>query len=171
MRLKRILSFCLIIIGIILLVGSIGALYFNQAFANPGEEPLSKQMAGLTLSAAIKGQEAIQDFTSLHGKQFPISSGAMGLYGSNNQVVLWVAGTPLPPLAAQMVVDMQRKIDEGRSPFKPEGQHLEGGRVVYWLTGMGQQHFYFQAGARVIWLAANPEFAEAALKQALDFYR
>ncbi len=35
---------------------------------------------------------------------------------------------------------------------------------------MGQRHFYFQSAAQVIWLAADPEMAEQALKEALAFY-
>ena len=37
-------------------------------------------------------------------------------------------------------------------------------------TGVGQRHFYFQAGKRVVWLAANRRFADAALDEALKFY-
>ena len=62
------------------------------------------------------------------------------------------------------------RIAEGRSPFTSDGVRTIDKRPVYELTGLGQKHFYFQAGTQVIWLAADPALAEQALQQALQFF-
>ena len=65
---------------------------------------------------------------------------------------------------------MRERIALGRSPFTPIGERSIAGRTVYELTGMGQQHFYFQSGRLVIWLAVDPPAAEPVLQAVLDFY-
>ena len=70
-----------------------------------------------------------------------------------------------------MLNQMQESIAEGNSPFTPIGMSAIDGRAVYELAGMGQTHYYFQSGARVVWIAAAPEVAGTALQEALAFYR
>jgi len=94
----------------------------------------------------------------------------MGMYGPDGQVTLWVAGAPANLMAAKLVEAMHDKIALGRSPFTPVGERREGGRTIYELDGMGQKHSYFQSGTLVIWLAAEPEVGQQALKEALEFY-
>jgi hypothetical protein len=64
-----------------------------------------------------------------------------------------------------MTDDMTAKIAGGRSPFSPSGTRQANGRTVYTLTGMGQLHFYWQTGNRVVWLAMDPGQADAGLDQ------
>jgi hypothetical protein len=45
-----------------------------------------------------------------------------------------------------MVQAMTNMIAEGRSPFASTRTRQLKGRTVYELSGMGQQHFYFQSG-------------------------
>jgi len=59
---------------------------------------------------------------------------------------------------------------QGGSPFTPVEQFNQGARTIYVLEGMGQMHFYFQSKNLVIWLAADPAVADAAIKQILEAY-
>lgn len=106
----------------------------------------------------------------MHQEVFPLASAAVGMYGTEHQVMLWVSGAPITPLAGRMLVSMREKIAEGRSPFTPIGERKEGNRIVYELDGMGQVHFYFQSGKLLVWMAANPELSDKALEEALKFY-
>ena len=40
-------------------------------------------------------------------------------------------------------------------------------RKVYFAVGMGQVHCFFQKGAKVIWLAVDPQLAKEAIKDAV----
>ena len=65
---------------------------------------------------------------------------------------------------------MRQKIAEGNSPFTPVDEFDSRHRKIYVLEGMGQRHYYFQSQNLVIWLAANPAFADKALQQILEVY-
>ena len=65
---------------------------------------------------------------------------------------------------------MRSKIAQGNSPFTPIDEIRNDNRVVYVLNGMGQKHYYFQSKKLVIWLAADPTIADAAIQQILEVY-
>ncbi len=160
--------------GAILIAGAAGWLAFSTWLANPGEVAVPQAMAGLPLTQKSVGPEAVAEVTQLHGKEFPLISGAMAMYGEG-AAVLWVSGAPASPMAAEMVRAMTDKIADAstgsaRSPFTPLGARQMNGRTVYELSGMGQRHFYFQSSNLVIWLAADDSIAENALDEALQFY-
>ena len=167
---RRIGPLLLVVIGGLLLAGSIALGLYTQAVNNPGSEPTPNTLAGLSLSQLSTGQAAVKEVASLHGQGFPLVSGAIAVYGGGAATV-WVTGTLLDPLAAQMVTAMETRIAQGNSPFTPAGRRTAlDGRAVHELTGMGQRHFYFQAGRRVVWLAADAALAEPALTELLAFY-
>ena len=151
----------------ILLMGA--WLYVGNLIDHPGIVPLPEQVAGLPLSSKLTGTEATEEFSMLHNKQFPMTSGAVGIYG-DNQIAVWVGGTPLQFMAAELVTAMRDKIAEGNSPFTPVAERHDGNRTVYSLEGMGQRHYYFQSRNLVIWLAAEPALADEALQQTLEAY-
>jgi hypothetical protein len=124
------------------------------------------------LTQSLIGEKAIAEFTRLHGNDFPLTSGAVGMYGSDHFVTLWVAGGPFKPVADRLLEAMHDKIagSTGESPFIPVGELLDGTRTVYELDGMGQKHYYFQSGKLIIWLAVNPLRTEEVLTTVLKFY-
>lgn len=166
---KRILPVLLIGLGVLLVLGPIGWLYFEGLVSHPATIPLPDEIAGLQINDHKSGARAAAEFEKLHGKQFPLTSGAIGIYG-DNQITLWVAGTPFDFMAAAMVAAMRDKISEGNSPFTPLEENRDGGRTIYALEGMGQKHFYFQSKNLIIWLAADPSIADEALQQTLEAY-
>lgn len=157
-------------LGALLIAASVVYWRTQQALAEPTAAQLPASLAGAPLVRASYGPQAVAEVTRLHGKTLPLSSGAMGMYGEDARVTLWVSGAPLAAMAARMVREMAAAIAEGASPFTPLGVRAADGREVYALTGMGQRHFYFQSGALVVWLAAEEGLAEAALAETLEFY-
>ena len=144
-------------------------LYVGNLVDHPGVLPLPAQVAGLPLSSKLTGTDATEEFSMLHNEHFPLTSGAVGIYG-DNQVALWVGGAPLDFMAAGLVTAMRDKIAVGNSPFTPITQRRDGSRTIYVLEGMGQSHYYFQSKNLVIWLAAEPALADKALQQTLEAY-
>jgi hypothetical protein len=136
---------------------------------NPSPVPIPADVGGLPLMAHAFGKEAAEHIAHLHGKGFPLTGAAVGEYG-NGQATIWVSRT-FGRLGAQAQIRaMTDAIGQGTSPFEPTGVQDVNGCRVYTLTGMGQSHFYFQAGDQIIWLAVAPERAESALRGLLDYY-
>lgn len=159
----------MIVTGVLLSVGAFGWLYGGSAIRNPAAIDLPKQLAGLPRTEYRTGAQSAAEFEKLHGKQFPLTSGAIGIYGEN-QIILWVGGTPLNIMASKMVDAMREKIAVGNSPFTPMTEFDDNNRNVYMLEGMGQMHYYFQSKNLVIWLAADPAVADAAIQQTLEVF-
>lgn len=171
-EMKRLFPLALMSLGLLLIISTAGFWSYNQKAQKPAPAPLPERVADLSLTQSLLGEEAIAEFTRLHGNEFPLVSGAMGMYGSSHSVTLWVAGATAPSIAGKMVGAMRDKIasTSGRSPFLPIGERQAGSRTVYELDGMGQKHFYFQSGKLIVWLAVDPERAEEILTQILNFY-
>lgn len=166
---RRIAPIVAVGMGVLLILVSGGWLYLNNWTQNPAVAPLPEQVAGLPLTTKLTGTDATEEFSMLHNEHFPLTSGAVGIYG-NNQVALWVGGAPLAYIATQLVIAMRDKIAEGNSPFTPVSERQDGSRTIYALEGMGQRHYYFQSKNLVIWLAAEPALADEALQQSLEAY-
>jgi len=168
---RRALSYFLFIVGIILLTGSV-LYYFHTRQPSPdnltGDVP--EIVAGLPLVHVITGQEAIDSIHQLHGKEFPIESGAVAIYGNQN-AVLWVSDAGSVSAAAGLIELMTGRIAEGNSPFAALGDLDFDGNTVYALDGMGQAHYYWQAGKLVLWLAADVSVAQLAITECVEFYR
>lgn len=155
--------------GILLILLTGVWLYVGNLIDHPGPVSLPESIAGVSLTSKLTGTDATEEFSMLHNEHFPLTSGAVGIYG-DNQVAVWVGGAPLPFMATRLVDAMRDKIAEGNSPFTPLSARQEDGRTIYALEGMGQKHFYFQSNNRVIWLAAEPALADKALQQTLEAY-
>ena len=130
---------------------------------------MPESIAGLQMTNITTGDQAVAEFENLHGRQFPVTSGSIGIYG-NNEITLWAAGVSSEAIAIGMTNAMQEKIEKGNSPFTPLEQFDQGNRTIYVLEGMGQKHYYFQSKNLVIWLAVSPALADQAIQQTLEVY-
>lgn len=166
---KRVFPLALVTLGILLSLAGFGQLYRDNRGAALETGDLPIQMAGLDLTNSVSGEPAIAEFTSMHGKEFPVTSGSIGYYG-DGRITLWLAGTSKQSIAAEMVGNMQARIAEGNSPFTPVKEIQDNNRIVYVLDGMGQKHFYFQSENLVIWLASDRSIADKAIQQILEVY-
>ncbi len=160
----------LIALGGLILLGVLGYGYYNLILSNPKPAPLPETIADFPLQEHLFGVQAIDEINRLHGLEFPISSGAVGVYGELGEITIWVSGAPTRFMADRMMKDMELRIAEGNSPFTPLGARDGGDRMIYELDGLGQKHFYYQSGKLLIWLAANHNIAEQALAETLMFY-
>ncbi len=167
---KRIAPYALITVGLALILTVLIAIPYFGKEASSGEVDLPSSIASLPLVQSRLGEEAIHEISQLHQQAFPLSSGAIGIYGETEQVVLWVSSAEDRSVAEELITRMYAAIAAGRSPFTPLPEMELAGRVVYPLEGLGQQHYYFQSGALVIWAAADPSLAEAALQELMEVF-
>ena len=166
---KRIFAIGLIAVGILLATGAAAWAYVNSRVNQSTDVFLPDSIAGLPITNYTTGADAIAEFADLHGKSFPVTDGAVGIYG-NREITLWVASTTSDSVAQELTDAMQKRIAEGNSPFTPINEINDRNRKVYVLEGMGQRHYYFQSKNLVIWLAADAAMAEKALQQILEVY-
>ena len=118
--LKRLGPWLLMGAGLLVLAASFGYWAYDQARANPASLNVPAELVGAPLTQKLLGPEAVSEVARLHGKDFPLTSGALAVYGPG-AVTLWVTGVPASPMAGDMVQAMTDKIAEGRSPFRPTG--------------------------------------------------
>jgi hypothetical protein len=160
----------LIALGWVLVLPAAGYLIYTSEIRNPDAVDLPETLVGYRLRAALYGAQAVADVARLHGQDFPLTSAGVGMYGERGQLTLWAAGSMADFFAAQLMEAMQESIAASDTPFVPLGRSQRGGRTVYELEGMGQRHYYFQAGNLIVWLAVEPALAEQALGEVLEFY-
>ncbi len=164
---QRRTAIALISLGVLVLIGSVAYLLVSA----PAEAlSLPPTLADLPLTNATYGPKAVTEINRLHGKEFPLAAGAMGIY-VDGKATLWVSKFASRAVAGQIVGAMRDKIAEGRSPFEPVGTRQVETRTVYELDGLGQKHFYFQSNDLVIWLAVDPARANRAVSQTLEVYQ
>jgi hypothetical protein len=99
-----------------------------------------------------------------------LESGAFAIYGLRS-ASLWVATTRDSASAQKAVQLLMLRIEKGDTPFRTNEAVSIEGREVRELSGLGQRHFVFTAGRRLVWLAANRDHADSSLSQVLRFYR
>jgi hypothetical protein len=131
---------------------------------------LPTHLVGFNQTFVVRGDAGLTQVLKLHGTRMNIQSGAFAIYGGG-AVSLWVAGARDTVVAERLVRDMSARLRGEDSPFRPESTRTLQSRRILELSGMGQRHFCFRAGSRVVWLAANRREADAALEEALRFYR
>ncbi len=167
---KQSLAVALTSLGVIILIFALGYAYYLQSLEQISSAPLPDQLVALPLSRRIDGRSALTELVWMHNQGFSLSIGAVGTYGGENEITLYVAGTPLKFLAGRLLVAMRDKIAEANSPFTPLAEREIKWRRVYELQGRGQLHYYFRSDNLIVWLAADETHAEGALRQVLDFY-
>ena len=167
---RRLGPLLLITFGVVTMLAGFGLWRFQNVTAHPGPATLPDRLAGLALASSVYGDEAVREISRLHSEDFPLSSGAVGMYGLQHPITIWVTGTPAALLASRLLGEMKMKIGEGQTPFHPVTEREDRSRTIYELEGMGQKHFYFQSHNLLVWLAADPDLAELALEDTLKFY-
>lgn len=165
---RKTLAYALFFLGAILLAGA-GFAAWQAARLNAANE-VPPSIGGLNLTQVRSGQAGLESINKLHGLELELSAGTVAQYG-NNEGSLWLADAGSDAGARDMIRRMQDKIANGNSPFTPMGVFKFQDRDVYLLSGMGQTHFYAQAGSRVFWVSIAADKAEQALKEMLSFYK
>lgn len=132
--------------------------------------PLPAQVSGLPLSSQILGRPALRELFRMHGQDFSLNKAVVGIYGRENEIIIYVAGAPLKFLAGELLKAMRDKIAENNSPFQLLAIREIDQHTLFELKGMGQRHYYFRSGDLIIWLTAADTWAEQALEEVLVYY-
>ena len=131
---------------------------------------LPRQLAGFKQTLVLRDAGGIAEVQRLTERNIPVRSGAFAMYGGS-AVSVWTASATDSTAAQQWIAGVAARIAVGDTPFHPDTVRTIGATEVRCFTGLGQRHFCFRSGSRVVWLAANAAPAQAALEGALMFYR
>ena len=167
---KKWMALVLIGLGFFLIVLGLGYTFYIQKENSAGSSLLPKELVGLPLSWEIAGPSAFAELFWMHGQDFQLNQAAVGKYGNEDQVIIYVAETDTKSMAGRLITAMRDRIAAVGSPFEPIAEQEIDQRMVYELEGMGQRHFYFRSDQFILWLAVDEDFAEEALRQVLRFY-
>ena len=134
-----------------------------------GEVPLPQSIGALRLKKVQAGEEARREIDRLHGKQIGFQHGYIGFYvAENGSGQLWLSEHGSNSEAAEAVEKMAGSMTQGKQQsFWHFRQIVIEERTLYFAVGMGQVHYFFQKGAKVIWLAVDPPLAKEAIRDAV----
>jgi len=95
--------------------------------------------------------------------------GYIGTYvAQNGSGQLWVSEHISEREATEALEKMADGMKQGKQQqFWHFRQMMIEQRPVYLVVGMGQAHYFFQKGAKVIWLAVDPALAKEAIRDTM----
>ena len=133
------------------------------------DAPLPQSIGAMRLVKVQTGEEARREIDRLHGKQIEFQRGYIGTYvADNGNGQLWVSEHGSENEAAEAIEKMNRSMRQGKQEsFWHFRKVMIEQRPVYIAVGLGKVHYFFQKGAKVIWLAVDPALAKEAIRDTL----
>ncbi|MDH3557565.1 MAG: hypothetical protein OES18_17115 [Deltaproteobacteria bacterium] len=131
--------------------------------------PLPQSIGSMRLEKVQSGEEARREIDRLHEKQISFLQGYIGTYvAENGSGQLWVSEHSSEREATEVIEKMAHGMKQGKQQqFWHFRKILIEQRPVHLAVGMGQAHYFFQNGAKVIWLAVDPSLAKGAIRDAV----
>lgn len=116
---KKWMALVLIGLGFFLIVLGLGYTFYIQKENSAGSSLLPKELVGLPLSWEIAGPSAFAELFWMHGQDFQLNQAAVGKYGNEDQVIIYVAETDTKSMAGRLITAMRDRIAAVGSPFEP----------------------------------------------------
>ena len=126
-------------------------------------------LAGTPILTSLRGQAALNEVSRLHGKTLDAVDALVARY--QDGTTLWISASSSALEASRLLWRMNRRMANGTKVFSaPRLQELRG-RTVFVTEGLGQVHYYYQSGTRVLWLGVPPgPHTGAAIEALLELY-
>jgi hypothetical protein len=125
---------------------------------------LPQQIHGLALMESQSGAAAAGMIARLHGESVAPEESYIGMYSAEGlQAALFVSRFSSESEAASQLLAMATRLTEGSAGY---GHHMTfdvGGTEVHSAFGNNQIHYFYARDNDVLWLAAPPIIARAAL--------
>lgn len=129
---------------------------------------LPDQLGAVQLEESMDGPQAMAAIAKLHGKKIDLEKAYVGHYsGNQGSATLYISVSRSQSESRALYRLMTKRIGKANQIFtglrKIAGP---GGLEMYQAEGMGQEHFYYQKGTEVVWVAADPQIASAVVEEA-----
>ena len=130
-----------------------------------------QQLAGMSLTNAISGPDAIKEVSQLHGSNIEVKTAYVVAYqGSGGlSMNIWFSEAKDEKDAKGLFVAMDSKMPTTQA-FQNYKTVTVDGKQFKFVTGMGQEHYYWQTGNRVIWVSIGGKNTAEVLKQVAPLY-
>jgi len=131
---------------------------------------LPDTLGPMRLTRSVLGEQAKKQIHRLHGKSIELKNSSIGYYThGGSRVTLWVSEYKTDEDARKSIQIMAKKIKTGQNPvFRDFKETKVRGLPTYFVTGMGQNHYFYQKNRLAIWLAVDAVFSQMVLKEAMD---
>ncbi len=135
------------------------------------EELFPASIAEMIRVDSLSGEKAIESVSQLHGTNITVSTAYIVSYqGLNNQsMTIWYSEAKNVKDAKALFQAMDGKMPNSQvfknyRTIKIDNQEYKS------VTGMDLQHYYWQTGKRVIWIAIGAPDSSSVLKQVAPLY-
>src|SRR3989337_1468344 len=161
-------------VGLAAVCAAIVVAFLANTQQSPEAEPqdglrIPAALAGTPIVTSLRGAAALTDVSRLHGKTIAAVDAAVARY--RDGTTLWISASSSALAASRLFWRMNRRMANGTEVFSTPRLQEIAGRSVFVTEGIGQIHYYYQSGARVIWLAVPPgPHAAATIEALLDLY-
>lgn len=126
------------------------------------------EIAGIKISKSITGKPALKELHDLHGLSVGIVNGYVAKYSDGeNEVTIYYSEAENIYTAEKIIEKMVAKISKGNKYFGGFKEKKLGESSIYSVTGMGQEHYFFRTGEKIIWIAGDFTAIENALSDYL----
>lgn len=125
-------------------------------------------MGGLEYVHGLRGKDALQELSRLHGKELAATDGYVAHYERNGSAaMLYASRTYFSFLAERQLQRMADRIRKGNTPFYHLKSYERSGATVFSALGEGQINYFYRRGADVIWIASDPAVAKEVAENLL----
>ncbi|MFZ5641348.1 MAG: hypothetical protein ACOY4Q_11770 [Bacillota bacterium] len=140
----------------------------GQSSSALSEGSFPQNIAGLSLAQVTSGDQAMGMISQLHGKEITIKQGYIAQYGGagGSQMTVWVSESNNETEAVQLMDIMDKKMPASKAFSGRKELTVNGAKVVN-VQGMGQEHYYWQKGTKVYWIAVGGADPMQVLKEAM----
>ncbi|EEG76901.1 hypothetical protein [Dethiobacter alkaliphilus] len=130
---------------------------------------LPQQTAEMELVDSYSGDRAMWEILRLHRNDFPLDDGVVAIYqGENAEGVLWVSVSPDVEEATKLMQLMVQELPTS-DVFREEDVFEAAGKTIYYVTGMGKDHYYWHDDLYVYWLQIDSQDPISELNVFLEY--
>ncbi len=142
-------------IFIVAVIASTVFLYFQtQETGNYGIFP--EKLGDMDIALYRDGEVAISEVQNLHGGAVVPDNAYISVYrsSSGNKVKFWVSESKSTELAESLVVAMNDMVGK-TGMFSESTVNTIEGFTVYYVTGLGEYHYFWAKDNNVFWVQIN----------------
>jgi uncharacterized protein YcfL len=132
------------------------------------DSPVPSEILDLQRTELISGEAAAEIINHLHQQSVTQGDNYVARYGNNEYTATYYLSVYENETEAQYELQaMVASMERGGHVFDHVRPITVNERAVWMALGMGQAHYFYAEGSRLVWLAVDVPIAEDALKSIL----
>jgi hypothetical protein len=129
---------------------------------------LPDSIGRLKLSSSFTGGRAEEMINKLHPSDVASEASEIGIYEADTlSAILYVSKFENSDVAMERFKSMLLKIAHGGTPFGHLNQVEVEGRLIFMVLGLGQVHYFYSEGDKVVWFSVDFPLAVESIRELL----